>query len=138
MGIPFHKNKLWADNGDYIISSWNKKDRRGIVNVLYSNKSIPAKIKNVCSSILKNWKEEIILDIFRVYGKPHRGDHIGIALGHPELKNLALRIAKEMFETEKSTPETLPDHLYIKVQQIINIGKYPEWNKISDDESDNQ
>ncbi len=127
MSIPFHDNALWESHCEYIIVNWRAKDRRGIGSVIHSNKEEPKRIMGVCFSILKHWKEEIALDIKQVYGRPHRGDHIILALGHPLLKEIALKSAKEMAVEEEKNPHTLPKSLLEIVLNIVKSGEFPQW-----------
>jgi DNA gyrase inhibitor GyrI len=133
MKIPFHQDKLWKVKSKYIIFHWNKVDRRGISNVLLCYISYPTSISRVCRSILENWKTEIALPIYQIYGKPHYGDHIRIALGHPDLRDLAKKTANEIIKKNKSI--ALSDDLIEIVEKIVKEGIYPEW--ISDKSEEN-
>jgi phosphoribosylformylglycinamidine (FGAM) synthase PurS component len=111
MSIPFHQNSLWKRKSMYIIHYWGQIERRGISNVLYSYREYSEEIKNVCKAILINWKIEITKPIKQFYGKPHIGDHIKIAMGHPVLKEKAKQIAIDMKKTMLINPEIIPKHL---------------------------
>ena len=135
MGIPFHKNDLWAEHCQGIISNWNEEDRRGIVRVLHCHKTMPGEIRNVCSSILTNWRDEVFIKIYQVYGKPHKCDHIKFSLGHPDLRKEAMIAATEMVKEEEQNPNTLEESLYETVLKIVKSGEFPEWKTNTENES---
>ncbi|MEK0337828.1 MAG: hypothetical protein QQN41_10385, partial [Nitrosopumilus sp.] len=134
MKIPFHQDEIWKTKSEYIISNWNRVDRRGIYNVLYSYVTYPTSISSVCKSILESWKTELVLPIYQVYGKPHYGDHIRMAFGHPRLRHLAKKTANEIVKSKEENSKHVPDYLIAIVEQIINESIYPEWKSEKDDE----
>ena len=140
VGYPFHNIPLWKGNGLYYISNWrDKKTINFFVKVLHSFRSHPDEIKAVCEQILKNWKREVTIEIRQIYGEAHKGDHIRLALGHPDLREIALTAAKEMVTEEDKNPNTLPGYLLEIVLRIVQEKpEFPEWNKNTENESNTQ
>jgi hypothetical protein len=140
VGYPFHNIPLWKGNCLDYISNWkNKKTINFFVKVLNSFRSHPDEIKDVCEQILKNWKREVIIEIRQIYGESHKGDHIKLALGHPDLREIALIAAEEMATEEDKNPNTLPGYLLEIVLKIVQVKpEFPEWNKNTENESNTQ
>jgi hypothetical protein len=138
LGLPFFKNAAWVRNCEYVLANWTTKDRRGITNVLHAYKKFPDKIQSVCCSILKDWKREINMAIVQIYGDHHRGDHVKIALGHPNLKDMAFIVAQEMDSEERNNPNTVPEYILPIVSDIVNFNKFPEWKINEENESHTQ
>lgn len=133
--IPFHGINEWQNECNNIINNyWNKPNALLLNSVLYSHRSHPQKIKNICSTLLTNWKEEIIRPIKLFYGGIHYGDNIKIAMGHPELKILARQTAMEILSAEAKKPRYIRDYLLVIARSIINDEKYPEWDLLTDHE----
>jgi len=107
--------------------------------VLCSFRSHPDEIKAVCEQILKNWKREVAIEIKQIYGEAHKGDHIRLALGHPDLRETALIAAEEMAAEEDKNPNTLPGYLLEIVLKIVQENpEFPEWNKKTENEFNTQ
>ena len=140
LGYPFHNIPLWKGNClDYITDWRNKRTINFFVKALHSFRSHPDEIKAVCEQILKNWKREVTFEIRQIYGEAHHGDHIKIALGHPDLREIAMIAAKEMVAEEEINTNTLPFYLLEIVLKIIQPKpEFPEWNKNTENESDTQ
>ena len=135
MKIPFHQIKAWKNCSLEIIKNWNSnKNRFWITNTLYCYYSKPAEIKNTCEYILKNWKTEITQKIKQVNGEHHLGDHIYIALGHPDLKTLSKKTAKEIVKAKEDKLVNVPDYLFEIAEKIITDDEFPEWNLKKEDE----
>ena len=132
MSIPFHQNKLWKAKSEYIIDNWNKIERRAIANVLYAYHDYPNFVKNASTSIMEDWCKEIEQNIFRVYGSPHKGDHIKSSLGHPSLKPLAKKTAEEILKAKENNSVAIPDYIFEIAKKIFNEDNYPEW-KLTDE-----
>jgi len=101
--------------------------------VLFSHRTHPNKIKNICKTILTKWKTEIVKPINQIYGPPHYGDNIKIAMGHPNLKILAKKTAKEFLTLESESPGNIKEYLLEISHKIIRDEKYPEWNINNED-----
>ncbi len=137
--IPFHKNVLWKSQCRYIITNWQSCSRLGITCVIYSHSEKKDVIRNLCKMILKSWKSEIFIEISQIIGRSQRGDHIKLALGHPDLKKEAIIAANEMLTEENLKPNTLPDTLLEVVLKIVKEEpEFPDWNNNSEYESNTQ
>jgi hypothetical protein len=137
MKIPFHGIREWKVMSQRILRSFlGNKNRNELANVIHSYNSYPDEIVNVCEYILKNWKREIIIPIptglFKQRSitkrRPHFGDHIKEALGHPNLKSLATRTAREIIKERQQKAINVPDYLFEISKKIIDANIYPEWN----------
>jgi hypothetical protein len=127
MQIPFHIIDSWANCNDYICDG---KTQNPLLetNVLKANQKYPYKIKDLSQTILKNWKSEIVKEITMPYGKIHKGDHIRLALGHPDLNVLANDVAREM----QQNPDIIPDYMKEIINAIIEKNEYPQWGQDED------
>jgi ABC-type cobalamin/Fe3+-siderophores transport system ATPase subunit len=133
--IPFHGINIWEEECNNLIRNYNCRSNAMLINcVLYSHRSIPDKIENICTSILKNWKTEIVKPINQIYGPPHYGDNIKIAMGHPNLKISAKKTAEEILISESESPGTIKDYLVDIAHKIVSTEKYPEWNNSNNNE----
>jgi len=139
--IPFMKIKLWVQACDSIVYNYNRSIKRNdnanrtlIYHVLLSHRSYPDKIKEVCETILIYWEKEMSKPIqtFRK-GMFHYGNHIKLALGHPELKVLARQKALEIKRKELELPGHIPPPLLETANQIVDENKFPEWTKEQED-----
>ena len=135
--IPFRKIRLWAETCDRIIYNYNRSiktndnaNRTLIYHVLLSHRSYPDKIEEVCKTILIHWEHEISKPIQTLRKRVlHYGNHIKLALGHPELKVLARQKALEIKQQGLMLPDSIPLPLLETANQIIDENKYPEWTK---------
>ena len=107
-------------------------------NVLHSYISHPIVVINVCNSILGNWETEIAQDINKVYGKPNKGSHIRLALGHPELNDLAKKTAIAIVKAKENNTVGVPEYLFEVAEKIVKEDFYPDWNLKADDESNTE
>jgi len=129
MGVPLHDILLWKTNSMNILQNWERRDIRIVVNVLYSYCDYPKVIEDLSKSILINWKEEIVKSIKQLYGKNHFGDHIKIALGHPNLKEHAKKVANEILEERRNKPNAIPQYLVEIATKIVEQNEYPTWQQ---------
>jgi hypothetical protein len=128
MKIPFHNIPSWVRASELIIGDWIYESRSLIVNILLSYLSHPDKIQDMCEDILMSWEKEIVKEIRQLYGAPHFGDHIRIAMGHPDLKPHASKAARQMLERSKSKPGSIPDYLLEITKKIVEENEYPLWD----------
>ena len=127
MKIPFHNIPSWERSNEINISNWRNLEPVLLINTLWSNRNHPSKIKTICSVILINWMENITIEIPQSYGESHFGDSIRISLGHPKLKQEALKTAREIEKISFDKPEIIPEYLIDIVDKIIYKNIYPEW-----------
>ena len=130
--IPFFGVPIWEFECDRIINNYKRISTSLINSVLISHRSHPDKIKYLCTTILRLWRNEIITQIRQLNGEKHYGDNIKIALGHPDLKIIAKRTAQEIQTYESAKPGSIPMYLLEIVHYIIIDKKYPEWILQSD------
>ncbi len=128
--IPFHNIQSWESCSLDNIRNWNSRNRCNITCTLYCYLSKPTIIIGVCKSILENWKSEVIQRIKQTYGKDHYGDHIKLALGHPELRSLAKTTAEKIKKAKQSNSLEIPEYLSDIVDNILNNEEFPEWSKL--------
>jgi len=97
--------------------------------------SRPESIIKVCKTILENWKTEIVKKIYKVYGEPDKGNHIRMALGHPDLKQLAKKTANNIVKAKQENSVVVPDYLFDIAEKMVKEDDYyPEWNLKKKDE----
>ena len=126
--IPFQGIDIWDKECYNLIHNYSHASNASLINcVLFSHRSHPEKIRNICETILTNWKTEIVKPINQIYGTPHHGDNIKIAMGHPNLKILAKKTAEEILISESESPGTINEYLLENAHKIVSAEKYPEW-----------
>ncbi|MCH8874703.1 hypothetical protein IH824_18395, partial [candidate division KSB1 bacterium] len=64
--------------------------------------------------------------------EPHKGDHIKIALGHPNLESLAKQTSLKMIKAKEDELVEIPDYLF---ELIVNKNELLKWNFKKEDES---
>ena len=140
MKIPFHSIQQWRNENNANIGKWYSLKRDLVVSTIIANLNFPDEIQNMCADILTNWKVEILIPIPTLKkDEEHKGDHIKLALGNPNLQSFAFFIAKEMAEVENKNPKTLPDYLLKVVLKIVQENpEYPEWKTITENEIDTE
>ncbi len=130
MQLNLFGSLAWRKEVNKIIGNWDKGyDRCLISNVLLNHLDQPTKIKHVCYSILLNWEREKAEPAIRfMTGGFKYGTHLKIALGHPNLRDLAKKTAEEMLLFYDYEPNDLFCEPFIKIAtQIVENGIYPEW-----------
>jgi thymidylate kinase len=138
MQIPFHQISSWENSNRMNINHWRNRPRNLITNTIRGNIDTPIAILKMCEDILQNWKTEIRMKILiNKKDEIHFGDHIKLALGHPELKNIASKTAVEIVKAKEIKMVTIPDYLFEIAEKIVNKNIYPEWKLNDNDESDN-
>ncbi len=127
--IPFPSIQKWMKASNWVLANWNKKSRALITNVLLAYRQIDVEaIETVCASILENWKHEVTQPIPMWKGKTHYADHIKIALGHPNLKEISKEVAGEIREVYKTNNEPeIPLFLMRIADDILDTDVFPEW-----------
>ena len=129
--IPFHEIPSWAEECNSKINTYQMSNISIYNSILRAFIMRPDRIKNLCRTILRNWRAEITVPIIQLYGLPPvYGGNIMIALGHPDpdIKILAKATAKEICEAEFLIPGCINEELLDKAQNIVNNDKYPEWS----------
>ncbi len=131
MRIPFHNVPIWKKTSLENISRWQSQPRNLVTNTISAYRSKPELIRKLCTAILRDWQKEItepISLIGRRKKSPHYGDHIRLCLGHPDLRQLAEQVAKEIKTAESNSPDLVPLHLMEVVKRIVDDKVFPSWD----------
>jgi hypothetical protein len=126
--IPFHEIPSWVEECNRIIDNYQPKYISLCNNILRSFILYPERIKNLCETILINWKTEILTPVKQLYGNPPvYGGNVKIALGHPDLILLAIQTAEEICEAEILKPGSIDEDILDIARDIKINKKLPEW-----------
>jgi hypothetical protein len=135
MKLSFHNIPEWKEASMNIINRFPKgRNRLLITNTLQSYRSHPDVIVDVCEYILNNWRSELTFPITQGKDnkdkkkKPHYGDHIKIALGHPSLINLAKITSSYILKAYEDKSIVIPKYLYEVAYDIVHHDLYPTWS----------
>lgn len=121
--------KQWEDEIRKIENNWNDFSRDLITSVLRLYQAYPEKSELICLSILNSWKQEIKEPIpFIYFETEHYGEHLKIALGHPNLREKAGNLALEIYKNIKADAISIPEYLEEIVLQIVEVNTFPQWD----------
>ncbi len=138
MQIPFHQISSWENSNRINIKKWRNRPRDLVTNTIRGNIETPGAIIKMCAEILQNWETETFIEIPTIKkNEMHFGDHIKFALGHPDLKFISIKTAKEIVKAKEENTFTIPVYLFEIAEKIVNENIYPEWKLNDNDESDN-
>ncbi|GGI58461.1 P-loop NTPase [Winogradskyella haliclonae] len=121
--IPFHDIPAWKEATLDVLNNWqNNKDRSFILNVLLSYREFPNESTEASKKVLHNWKTEIKIPIEPVRkDEPiHYGDHIKVALEHPNLKDLAKATALEIRNAHHKKTSKVNIHIQKTVSKLLD------------------
>jgi uncharacterized membrane protein len=127
--IPFHQIPAWKRESSFAITAWKRLPRNMVFNLILSYRAYPDEIDEMCEDILYEWESEIKKPVRQLYGPDHFGDHIRLAMGHPELRSHATIASRKMLRKAENSPELIPDYLLEIAVKIIEKSEYPEWEK---------
>jgi len=138
MKIPLHSLPDWKKSSLENIRSWSYRPRNLVTNTILAYRCFPNEIKKMCNDILMVWKVEINrpINTFGRTKEPHKGNHILLSLGHPDLEKLGMQTAIQIKKVELLSQGQIPEHILEAVTQIIDVGKFPVWNSIYNDEQE--
>ena len=126
--IDLKNHILWEKEALNIMRNWKKFKRNIVTNVLYSHCDTPNITDDVCKDILINWEVEVNKPILIPYkNKPHYGDNVMIALGHPSLRPQAKKTAISIINSIQAENFKVPEYIKEIAIQIVENDVYPEW-----------
>lgn len=129
----FHHSISWKNETKKIIENWKMYDREILYSVLGSHLYFPDEVKNLCKHIMLRWNLELGSTTRQYKTYKRYGEHLIVALGHPDLKEQAKRTAIMMLQDKESD---LSEDFVKLAENIINKDQYPEWDPYDSDFAD--
>ena len=109
-----------------ILKIWYRTNRGLVTSALHVFTTQPNIIESFCSDILKKWKRELTYN--QKNNQKNNSAHIIRSLGHPALRELALKVANQMIDEEVNNHGLLDHRLKRVIYKIIN-GTHLTWDK---------
>lgn len=131
--LSFHNCVFWKNETKHIIDNWKIYDRKILYSVLGSHLYFPDEIKSLCKHIMICWNVEQRKITHKYREHKEYGEHLIVAMGHPDLKHQAKKTAKMMLQDKK---KNLSENFIEIIENIVSKDKYPIWNPYDSDFQD--
>lgn len=131
MQRAYEQHNFWKNEVLRVVQNWSRESRIILGHCLTNLAQEPKIVQNCCRQILLNWEQECITNRKYQVKKSHQtnDNYLQIALAHPYLRSLSIRIAKEMYSKEQKTPGFLSTNLRYVVTRIIGHLVFPIWGQ---------
>ena len=128
--LSFHHSISWKYETKKIIENWKMYDRRILYGILGSHLEFPEEIETLCKHIMLCWNAELNKITQQKEGDKEYGEHLIVAMGHPDLKLQAKQTARMMLQNKEY--ELSEDFIKL-ADNIVNKDKYPQWEPYDSD-----
>ncbi len=123
--VNFYNHPIWRQETNNIIQNWHLKNKKVVASVLYSYRSRPDEIYNICSIFLSQGRTNVYSSFSRTNGYMNI---LKIALGHPKLKEQSKQTANQILhDLQENEKLKIPKDLENILTQIVESNIYPEW-----------
>ncbi|MBG6129150.1 hypothetical protein IWQ47_000158 [Aquimarina sp. EL_43] len=127
--IPLFEISTWLNETEYLIRNWKKQigwKRNLLYSITISYISFPEKLKELSIGIIRNWQ-------FELRGEQKHKAYFTRCLaninitGDQKLKNEVINICNTIQTTPFRKVLRLTPDLEKQIEQIVKLGKFPEW-----------
>lgn len=123
--VNFYNHPIWRQETNNIIQNWHLKNKKVVASVLYSYRSRPDEIYNICRIFLAQGRTKVYSSFSQTNGYM---SILKIVLGHPKLKEQSKQTASEILhDLQENEKLKIPKDLENTLIQIVENDIYPEW-----------